>query len=150
MILKPFVLIDEAYCRQTIEGNVHIGPFSDYPMDSFDKSSLLRDFLEAGRFIPKLLPVLRNTNIIRAFAGVIHYTPDLVAILDKAPNFENLFLIAGCSGHGFGLGPIYGKLIAEWIADENTSLDLTLLRWNRFDHMKGNLKNYYQPRPLGL
>jgi len=150
VILKPFVLIDEVYCRQTIEGNVHIGPFSAYTMDSFDRSSLLRDFLEAGRFIPKLLPVLRNTNIIRAFAGVIHYTPDLVAILDKAPDFENFFLIAGCSGHGFGLGPIYGKLIAEWIADENTSLDLTPLRWNRFDHMKGNLKKYYQPRPLGL
>jgi len=136
-MVDQFVMMDALYYRQTLEGNVHIGPSTPYPMNGFDKSAVLQDFAEIGKWLNPLMPFLKNANIIRAFAGVIHYTPDAVAIIDKAPGFENLFLTAGFSGHGFCLGPIVGKLMAEWIVEGQTSMDLTALRWNRFDDVGG-------------
>lgn len=139
-LVDQFVIMDKLYYRQALEGNIHIGPLLPYVMNDFDKSALLLDFLEVGKCTADLLPFLRNTNIIRSFAGVIHYTPDAVAILDKAPGFENLFLTAGFSGHGFCLGPIVGKLIAEWIVDGQSSMDLSGLRWNRFEDQGDSLE----------
>lgn len=139
-MVDQFVIIDKLYYRQSLEGNIHIGPLAPYVMNNFDKSALLDDFIEVGQWTADLLPFLRKTHIIRAFAGVIHYTPDAVAIVDKAPGFENLFVTAGFSGHGFCLGPIVGKLIAEWIVDGQSSMDLNALRWTRFDGIGENIE----------
>ena len=113
-------------------------------MDDIDNSAILSDFADVGRWLGKLMPFVKNVNLIRAFAGAIHFTPDAVAILDKAPGIDNLFLTAGFSGHGFCLGPIVGKLIAEWIADGRSSMDLGALRWGRFDDIDPS-KGYITP-----
>ncbi len=133
-VLDQFVIIDEVYYRQALEGNVHIGPLKQYQMDDFDNSPILSDFIDVGRWLAKIIPFVKNVNLIRAFAGVTHFTPDAVAILDKIPGYDNLFLTAGFSGHGFCLGPIVGKLIAEWILDGQSSMDLNALRWDRFNN----------------
>jgi len=134
-VVEQFVILDKLYYRQTLEGNIHIGGLSPFPLEDFDKSSLFNDFVEVAQWLPQKLPFFKNVNIIRAFAGVTHYTPDTVAILDKAPGLDNLFLTAGFSGHGFCLGPIVGKLIAEWIVDGQSSMDLSALRWERFKNL---------------
>jgi glycine/D-amino acid oxidase-like deaminating enzyme len=38
----------------------------------------------------------------------------------------------GFSGHGFGMGPIVGRLVAEQIVDRRPSLDLHAFRIARF------------------
>jgi glycine/D-amino acid oxidase-like deaminating enzyme len=43
-----------------------------------------------------------------------------------------LVLATGFSGHGFGMGPIVGKLVSEVIVDDNPSLDISALRFSRF------------------
>jgi len=131
--VDQFVMLDKLYYRQTLEGNIHIGGLSPQGAEDFDKSVLFRDFAEIFQWLPQNLPFFRNVNIIRAFAGLTQNTADAVAILDKAPGLENLFLAVGFSGHGFCLGPIVGKLIAEWIVDGKSSMDLGKLRLNRFD-----------------
>jgi glycine/D-amino acid oxidase-like deaminating enzyme len=70
---------------------------------------------------------------MRAWGGIIHSTPDKIPILDRVAGFENFFIAAGFSGHGFALGPIVGKLMAELIVDKKSSLDLSAFRWGRFD-----------------
>jgi glycine/D-amino acid oxidase-like deaminating enzyme len=69
---------------------------------------------------------------MRAWGGIIHSTPDKIPILDSVTGFENLFIAAGFSGHGFALGPIVGKLMAELMVDGKSSLDLSAFRWGRF------------------
>lgn len=130
--VDQFVILDKLYYRQTLEGNIHIGGHLPHRAEDFDKSVLFNDFVEVFQWLPQNLPFFRNVNIIRACAGLTQFTADTIAILDKAPGLENLFLAVGFSGHGFCLGPIVGKLIAEWIVDGRSSIDLSKLELNRF------------------
>ncbi len=59
-------------------------------------------------------------------------TPDEVPVFGEAPGLENLIIATGFSGHGFGMGPITGKLMAETIAEGRPSLDLNAFRFTRF------------------
>ena len=70
--------------------------------------------------------------IEHAWAGVIEATPDDVPVLDTVPGVRGLAIAAGFSGHGFGIGPIAGRLMAELIADGKPSLDLQAFRYARF------------------
>jgi len=143
--VDQFVILDKLYYRQTLEGNIHIGGLLPHGAEDFDKSVLFKDFVEIFQWLPQNLPFFRNVNIIRAFAGLTQNTADTVAILDKAPGLENLFLTVGFSGHGFCLGPIVGKLIAEWIVDGKSSIDLSKLRLNRFNDSGLQMKTEKQP-----
>ena len=49
---------------------------------------------------------------------------------------SNFFLAAGFSGHAFCLGPVVGKLMAEWIADGRSSMDLSGFSWSRFESLR--------------
>ncbi|MEW6267556.1 MAG: FAD-binding oxidoreductase [Thermodesulfobacteriota bacterium] len=132
-MIRQFVQSDKFYFRQALEGNLHIaGDITKRPVTQIDKSVDFDFFVEIGRWLPDFLPILRNASLIRAFTGIIEYTPDKLPILDQAPGFENFFLATGFSGHGFCLGPIVGRLMAEWIVDGKSSLDLSPLRWSRF------------------
>jgi sarcosine oxidase subunit beta len=143
--VDQFVIMDKLYYRQTLEGNIHIGGLPPHAAEDFDKSALFEDFVEAGQWLSRNLPFFRNINIIRGFAGLTQFTADTVAILDKAPGLGNLILTVGFSGHGFCLGPIVGKLIAEWIADGQSSMDLSALRLNRFNVSGRSMETKKQP-----
>ena len=135
-IFDQLIVIEDLLCRQALEGNVHLSRLSSsVRTDSFDKSTLLSDFREMRKFLAWLSPSLLNVNLIRAFTGLDDNTPDGVPILDRAPGFQNLFVATGASGYGFSLGPATGKLIAEWITEGQSSIDLSGMRWNRFDGM---------------
>ena len=132
-LIRQFVSYDALYMRQALEGNVHLGPHTIQAVENFDQSSRLNEFIHIGRDAPRIFPFLKRVKIIRAFSGLTHWTPDEIPILDRAPTIPNFFLAAGFSGHGFCLGPMVGKLMAEWIADGSSSLDLGGFRWTRFE-----------------
>ena len=141
-LVKPFVTFGN-YMRQTIEGQIHFG-VSSQPVDSIDKRSTLLPFITIGQQACKLFPMLKNVNIVRSWSGLTAWTPDKIPILDKAPNLENFFLAAGFSAHGFCLGPIVGKQMAEWIVNGKSSMDLSPFRWTRFNgiSLNDNSKSY--------
>ena len=132
-VFSEFVSADIGGCyyRQAISGGLHIGVHSA-PIENENKSSGYDAFKIAGETI-SLFPFLEKTNIIHSWAGLTSWTPDAVCIIDKAPNFEGVYLTAGHSGHGFCLGPITGRLLAEWIVDGEPSMDLSAVCWTRFD-----------------
>ena len=131
-LIKEFISFDVGYVRQALNGGVHLGTRS-LPVENFDKSTTFQAFNEAGGRIPQIFPILKEVNIIRSWGGITHWTPDEIPIIDRAPNLDGFFLIAGLSGHGFCLGPIIGKLMAEWIVDGKSSMDLHAFRWTRFE-----------------
>lgn len=80
----------------------------------------------------RLLPALPRLGIERSWAGYIDATPDAVPVLGEAPSPEGFIFATGFSGHGFAMGPIVGRLIAELIVDGKPSLDITGFRFSRF------------------
>ena len=132
-VFTEFVSADIGGCyyRQALSGGLHIGVHSA-PVENENKSSGYDAFKIAGESL-SLFPFLEKTNIIHSWAGLTSWTPDVVCIIDRAPNLEGVYLTAGHSGHGFCLGPITGRLLAEWIVDGKPSMDLSAVRWTRFN-----------------
>ena len=80
----------------------------------------------------RLFPSTDGLVIERSWAGYIDTTPDAVPVIDAVPSPRGLVVAAGFSGHGFAMGPIAGRLIAELVADGKPSLDLQGFRLARF------------------
>ncbi|MEW5991065.1 MAG: FAD-binding oxidoreductase [Chloroflexota bacterium] len=68
----------------------------------------------------------------RAWAGYTDTTPDAVPVIDALRTPAGLVIASGFSAHGFGMGPIVGKLVAEEIADGEPSMSLQPFRLSRF------------------
>ena len=76
-------------------------------------------------------PAVGAVRIARSWAGIIDTLPDLVPVLG-ATEVPGFLFATGFSGHGFAMGPVVGRLMAELICDGRPSLDLTALRFARF------------------
>jgi glycine/D-amino acid oxidase-like deaminating enzyme len=79
-----------------------------------------------------LFPQMGAVALERAWAGRLDLTPDVIPILDQPAAVGDLYVAAGFSGHGFALGPVIGRQMAQWIADGRPSLDLHPFRLARF------------------
>jgi sarcosine oxidase, subunit beta len=133
-LVKPFVDSNWFWFRQALEGNFHIaGEPTKRSVDDFDKSVDFKSFAEVSRWLPEFVPYARKLNILRAFTGLIEYTPDRIPIIDAAPGFENLIIAAGFSGHGFCLGPVIGKIVCEMVLAGKSVLDISPFRYSRFE-----------------
>lgn len=76
-------------------------------------------------------PRLGQPDLRRAWAGMIDTMPDQVPVLDQSPT-AGLFVATGLSGHGFGIGPGIGRVMADLIQGRETGHDLTRFRYSRF------------------
>ena len=71
-------------------------------------------------------------RIAERWAGVIDATPDVVPCISPLPKIDGLYLASGFSGHGFGLGPGAGKLMAQMVLGESPCVDPAPFRYARF------------------
>ncbi len=71
-------------------------------------------------------------QIIERWAGMIDATPDAVPVIDRIEQQPGLFLASGFSGHGFGIGPGAGKLMAELVTGDVRCVDPAPFRHSRF------------------
>ena len=72
----------------------------------------------------KRLPVLADTGIRLHFCGPESFTPDGLYHLGEAPGLRNFFIAAGFNSVGFLSGPGAGSVLADWIVDGRSPLDL--------------------------
>jgi glycine/D-amino acid oxidase-like deaminating enzyme len=82
--------------------------------------------------LKSVFPELGPVSVVRSWAGNIDATPDAIPVLGEAGSVRGLLIATGLSGHGFGMGPIVGRLMAELAAEGKTSLDITGFRFSRF------------------
>jgi glycine/D-amino acid oxidase-like deaminating enzyme len=78
-----------------------------------------------------LYPSIGTLEITRSWAGYIDATPDALPVVGEAGP-AGLVLATGFTGHGFAMGPIVGRLVAELVTDGRPSLDLRAFRFSRF------------------
>lgn len=70
-----------------------------------------------------LVPALKERAVTAAWAGYIDSTPDGVPGIGETANLPGLVLAAGFSGHGFGIGPGAGHLIADIVSGATPIVD---------------------------
>jgi glycine/D-amino acid oxidase-like deaminating enzyme len=87
---------------------------------------------DAADALKATYPAFKDMRIEESWAGMIDATPDAVPVIDRVEKIPGLFLASGFSGHGFGLGPGAGKLMAEIITGETPCVDPTPFRFSRF------------------
>ena len=126
------------YIVQTDEGNFFIGRDIE---EEAEASLLLQriDFMpKALKPIVELFPFLKHVRVLRYWLGYYITTPDHHPVYGPCEEYENLYVATGFSGHGYMMGPITGRIIAEWIIDGKPSIpQAERLKLDRF--RKGQL-----------
>ena len=84
-----------------------------------------------------VLPMVAQAPIARVWGGLLDLTPDALPVLDRAPGVEGLFVAAGFSGHGFGIGPAVGQALADLVLGEAPRTPMDAFAFNRFDNQGG-------------
>lgn len=79
-----------------------------------------------------LFPALKDAQVVESWAGLIDVLPDGIPVIDAPPQVSGLTIATGFCGHGFAMGPIVGKLLAEINDGGQPSLDLSAFRLQRF------------------
>ena len=126
------------YIVQTDEGSFFIGRDIE---EQAEASLLLQriDFMpKALKPIVELFPFLKHVRVLRYWLGYYITTPDHHPVYGPCKEYENLYVATGFSGHGYMMGPITGRIIAEWIIDGKPSIpQAERLKLDRF--RKGQL-----------
>lgn len=85
------------------------------------------------RGIIRYIPSLQRTKVIRSWAGWTDATPDNVPVVDNVREVSGLTIACGFSGHGFGIGPAVGYVMAQLVQGVSPVCDISGLRYDRFD-----------------
>jgi len=89
----------------------------------------VRKSLEA---IEALSPAFGNLRLAQSWAGMIDVTPDVLPVLDQIAPLPGLYMATGFSGHGFGLGPATGHVMADLVCGDTPAVNLEPFRFSRF------------------
>lgn len=87
---------------------------------------------EAAASLRDYFPGFRDMRIAERWAGVIDATPDAVPVMSAIDKLPGFYLASGFSGHGFGLGPGAGKLMAQLVTGETPCVDAAPFRYARY------------------
>jgi glycine/D-amino acid oxidase-like deaminating enzyme len=82
--------------------------------------------------LKQAFPVFENAKMVDAWAGFIDVTPDAVPVISAIREIPGFFLASGFSGHGFGIGPAAGRLMAQLVLGHRPCVDPTPFRFDRF------------------
>lgn len=87
---------------------------------------------EARKAMVRLYPQFATVPVAQEWAGYIDVTPDAVPYIGEVSAIPGLTVATGFSGHGFGIGPGAGRLVAAIATGQTTFVDATPFRITRF------------------
>ncbi|MDZ4735490.1 MAG: FAD-binding oxidoreductase [Rhodospirillaceae bacterium] len=79
-----------------------------------------------------LFPDIGPITVQKSWAGMIDMTPDMIPVIDAPDTPAGLVIVTGMSGHGFGMGPITGRIAADLATEGRTAQDISGFRFARF------------------
>ena len=86
---------------------------------------------EGERNLVQSFPAFGSRKIAERWAGVIDATPDGVPVISDVPSLPGFYIASGFSGHGFGIGPGAGHLMADLVTNATPIVDPTPYRYQR-------------------
>lgn len=70
--------------------------------------------------------------VTKSTACLYTVTPDEDFIVDRVPSIPGVWMVSGCSGHGFKFTVLLGKIAAGLAVDGDSQYDLTRFSFSRF------------------
>ncbi|HEY0183305.1 MAG TPA: FAD-binding oxidoreductase [Rhodopila sp.] len=98
---------------------------------------------QARTCVSDAFPVFHMMRVAESWGGMIDVTPDGIPVISGVDALPGLFIATGFSGHGFGIAPGAGRLMAELVTGETPVVDPAPFRFSRFADGSG-------PRPSPL
>ena len=80
----------------------------------------------------RAFPAIGRPPMVTSWAGMIDTMPDLVPVVDRIAAVAGLVVATGLSGHGFGIGPGMGRVVADLVMGNSVGHDITRFRHARF------------------
>jgi len=118
---------DEAYGLPDLAGqgvkvaiDRHGRPFDP---DSGDRVVTEEGLVEVREYLATRLPDLKDAPVIEARVCQYENTSNGDFLIDRHPEFENVWLVGGGSGHGFKHGPVVGEYVAARIKGSNQGIE---------------------------
>lgn len=124
------------YLRQVKRGNIVFGGGHRSAPDPETGYAYVKPQNTLSQFqqIARIVPALKQLNIIRVWSGIEGYTQDDIPVMGPSAKISGLHYAFGFCGHGFQLGPGVGDVMAELIATGTTSTPIEPFSIARFQH----------------
>ena len=131
-LFDQFISGNTIYLSQTRSGSVVIGGSGPWERVCYEAATTSKTIMRYAGRSSVLAPVLKLSTVVRAWAGISGRTMDEIPIMGFVDSPKGFCNACGFSGHGFALGPVSGKLIAELILRGKPSLPLDAFHIGRF------------------
>jgi sarcosine oxidase len=92
-----------------------LGPAFD--PDSGERSPSQEGLAQAREFVGERFPALRGAPLVAAEVCQYENSGNGDFLIDRHPDFENVWLVGGGSGHGFKHGPAVGEYVAKRVLE---------------------------------
>jgi len=89
------------------------------------------------KMFAQTFPTLPAPQARAAWGGMIDSMPDVLPVVDTVADLPGLTIATGMSGHGFGIGPAFGRIAAALASGTDPGHDLSSFRLSRFGPIKG-------------
>ncbi|MGA7179925.1 MAG: FAD-dependent oxidoreductase [Thiobacillaceae bacterium] len=93
----------------------------------------------------ELLPALKKHDPIRGWAGLRPGSPDNIPLIDRHPDFDNLWLSLGHYRYGVTMAPASALLLADLIEGNRPALDPSPYSWPAFNKRAWTAENSPAP-----
>ena len=93
------------------------------------EARVLRQMRES---LDRWVPELAGSPFVESWGGMIEASPDVLPIISPVDAIGDFYVATGFSGHGFGIGPGAGKLIAGMVSGTADPAALAGFRLGRF------------------
>jgi glycine/D-amino acid oxidase-like deaminating enzyme len=137
MFVKRLKTVDIGIGRSFLEGPEALGSWRLDKPSPFERIRVLdpspksRTIAATLQRVKKLFPALADVEVAETWGAYVDSTPDAVPVISPVEGIRGFFLAAGCSGHGFGIGPGIGHLAADLVANDTPCVDPAPFRLSR-------------------
>jgi glycine/D-amino acid oxidase-like deaminating enzyme len=101
-----------------------------------DPEPAVADLDAALKNLAAAWPVFATARPLDRWAGMIDVVPDGIPVISAVPELPGLVVATGFTGHGFGIGPGAGRLVADLVTGAAPVVDPAPFRWSRFQGAK--------------
>ena len=89
----------------------------EFDPDSGERTATAATLREARQLLAERLPALARAPLVESRVCQYENTSNGDFLIDRHPDFENVWLVGGGSGHGFKHGPAVGRYVADKILE---------------------------------